>query len=118
MIERDGLRQNAQIVGEYILSGFRKLMEKYEFIGDVRGMGLFLGIELVKDRRTKEPATDMARCIANRAKDLGILMGTEGPYDNVLKMRPSMIFSKENADYLLDVLEQAMNESVSALETA
>ncbi|SDR12597.1 aminotransferase class III-fold pyridoxal phosphate-dependent enzyme [Pseudovibrio sp. Tun.PSC04-5.I4] len=118
VIERDGLRQNAQSVGEYILSGFRKLMEKYEFIGDVRGMGLFLGIELVKDRRTKEPATDMARRIANRAKGLGILMGTEGPYDNVLKMRPPMIFSKENADYLLDVLDQAMTESVSALETA
>ncbi|QUS54246.1 aminotransferase class III-fold pyridoxal phosphate-dependent enzyme [Pseudovibrio brasiliensis] len=117
VIERDGLRENARVVGDYILSGFHKMMEKYEFIGDVRGMGLFLGVELVKDRKTKEPATDMAKRVANRAKDLGILMGTEGPYDNVLKMRPPMIFSKENADYLLDVLDQAMNESVSALET-
>ncbi len=117
VIERDGLRENARVIGDYLLAGFRRMMEQYEFIGDVRGMGLFLGVELVKDRRTKEPATDMARRVANRAKELGVLMGTEGPYDNVLKMRPSMIFSKENADYLLDVLDQAMKESIFALET-
>lgn len=117
VIEREGLRENARVVGDYILSGLRRLMEKYEVIGDVRGMGLFLGVELVTDRRSKQPATEVARRVANRAKDLGILMGTEGPFDNVLKMRPPMIFSKDNADYLLDVLDQAINESVSALET-
>ncbi|GHB36557.1 hypothetical protein GCM10007094_27730 [Pseudovibrio japonicus] len=117
VIEREGLRDNARVVGGYILSGLHRLMEKYEVLGDVRGMGLFLGVELVIDRRSKQPATEVARRVANRAKDLGILMGTEGPFDNVLKMRPPMIFSKDNADYLLDVLDQAINESVSALET-
>lgn len=118
VIERDDLRGNAQRVGQYLLDGFKVLMDRFEFIGDVRGQGLFLGIELVKDRRTKEPAGALAKRISNRAKELGVLMGTEGPFDNVLKMRPPMIFTQDNADYLLDVLKQAMEETILASETA
>ncbi|WP_367716073.1 aminotransferase class III-fold pyridoxal phosphate-dependent enzyme [Nitratireductor sp. GISD-1A_MAKvit] len=106
-IERDGLRQNAAEIGAYLKAGFIELQHRYPVIGDVRGMGLFLGIELVEDRETKVPATAAARAICNEARARGVLMGTEGPYDNVLKMRPSMIFSKANADHLLGVLEES-----------
>lgn len=106
-IERDGLRENAAEIGAYLKAGFIELQHRYPLIGDVRGMGLFLGIELVEDRETKVPATATARAICNEARARGVLMGTEGPYDNVLKMRPSMIFSKANADHLLGVLEES-----------
>jgi 4-aminobutyrate aminotransferase-like enzyme len=113
VIERDGLRENALDVGNYLIDGFRKMQNRFEIIGDVRGQGLFLGIELVTDRKTKTPATDLARRINDGARQRGILMGTEGPYDNVLKMRPSMVFSRQNADHLLDVLNDSF---VSALK--
>ncbi|PWL18960.1 hypothetical protein DKP76_05710 [Falsochrobactrum shanghaiense] len=103
-IERDKLRENALETGNYLINGFKKMQERFDIIGDVRGQGLFLGIELVTDRKTKAPATALAKAINDGARERGILMGTEGPFDNVLKMRPSMIFSKANADHLLDVL--------------
>jgi hypothetical protein len=106
VIEGDDLRRNALEVGNYLMAGFRAMQERYEAIGDVRGMGLFLGIELVKDRKTKAPATEFARAVSNGARQRGVLIGTEGPHDNVLKMRPPMIFSRRDADHLLSVLEE------------
>lgn len=111
-IERDDLRGNALDVGNYLLEGFRKMQDRFDIIGDVRGLGLFLGVELVTDRRTKAPATDLARKINDGARARGILMGTEGPHDNVLKMRPPMIFSRDNADHLLDVLNASFEAAL------
>ncbi len=111
-IERDRLRDNALSIGNYLLDGFRRMQERFDTIGDVRGLGLFLGIELVTDRKTKAPATELARKINNEARERGILMGTEGPHDNVLKMRPPMIFSRANADYLLDVLSASFEAAL------
>lgn len=109
VIERDGLRANALDVGNYLLDGFRAMQQRFDITGDIRGRGLFIGIELVTDRKTKAPATDLARSINNEARQRGILMGTEGPNDNVLKMRPSMVFNRANADYLLnDSIEAAL----------
>jgi len=113
VIEGQDLRRNAQDIGNYLIAGFRALQQRYEMIGDVRGMGLFLGIELVTDRKTKAPAMDFARAVSNGARQRGVLMGTEGPHDNVLKMRPPMIFSKRDADHLLAVLEETF-EAVAA----
>ena len=111
VIEGQDLRGNALNIGNYLLAGFREMQSRYEVIGDVRGLGLFLGIELVTNRDTKQPATDIARAVCNIARRRGILMGTEGPFDNVLKMRPPMIFSKANADHLLGVLDEAFAEA-------
>lgn len=110
VIEGQDLRGNALNIGNYLMAGFREMQSRYEVIGDVRGLGLFLGIELVTNRDTKEPATHIARAVCNVARRRGILMGTEGPFDNVLKMRPPMIFSKANADHLLGVLDEAFAE--------
>ncbi|MBN9234973.1 MULTISPECIES: aminotransferase class III-fold pyridoxal phosphate-dependent enzyme [Phyllobacteriaceae] len=106
VIERDGLRQNAAEVGTYLMDRFRELQARYDIIGDVRGMGLFLGIELVEDRKTKAPATALARRINDGVRARGVLIGTEGPHDNVLKMRPPMIFSRANADHLVSALDE------------
>uniref|UniRef100_UPI00112F7B1C aminotransferase class III-fold pyridoxal phosphate-dependent enzyme n=1 Tax=Brucella melitensis TaxID=29459 RepID=UPI00112F7B1C len=83
------------------------MQDRFDIIGHVRGQGLFLGIELVKDRKTKEPATAIPRQINDGARERGILMGTEGPFENVLKMRPPMIFTRANADHLWSVLEDS-----------
>ncbi|WVT72544.1 aminotransferase class III-fold pyridoxal phosphate-dependent enzyme [Sinorhizobium chiapasense] len=106
VIEGQDLRGNALKIGNYLMDAFRAMQVRYEVIGDVRGMGLFLGIELVADRKTKAPATEFARAVSNGARRRGVLMGTEGPHDNVLKMRPPMIFSKRDADHLIAVLEE------------
>ncbi|WP_037434513.1 aminotransferase class III-fold pyridoxal phosphate-dependent enzyme, partial [Sinorhizobium fredii] len=106
VIERQELRRNALEIGNYLIAVFRKMQMRYDVIGDVRGLGLFLGIELVSDRKTKAPATEIARAVSNGARQRGVLMGTEGPHDNVLKMRPPMIFSKRDADHLIAVLDE------------
>ncbi|HEX7914592.1 aminotransferase class III-fold pyridoxal phosphate-dependent enzyme [Rudaea sp.] len=108
VIERDRLRENAAEIGGYLLQRFRELQTRFDAIGDVRGMGLFLGIELVEDRKTKTPGTALAKRINNEMKARGVLIGTEGPSDNVLKLRPPMIFSRANADHLVEVLTQAL----------
>lgn len=115
VIERDGLRQNAAEIGTYLVSRFKELQARYEVIGDIRGMGLFLGIELVTDRKSKDPATALARRINDGMRARGVLIGTEGPHDNVLKMRPPMIFSRANADHLVSVLEDTLAEITAGL---
>lgn len=107
-LEQENLLANASEQGAYLLEGMRDLQAKYPAIGDVRGRGLFLGIEIVRDRSTKEHAGDFASKFSNRAKELGVLMGTDGPYENVIKLRPSMIFKREHADLLLQVLDRSM----------
>ena len=108
--QRDSLQQHAQVVGSKLLAGFGKLKQKYPLIGDVRGAGLFLGIELVKDRESLEPATSEASQISNALKDAGILIGTDGPHHNVLKIRPPMPFDSDNADELLTSLTQILEK--------
>jgi 4-aminobutyrate aminotransferase-like enzyme/Ser/Thr protein kinase RdoA (MazF antagonist) len=110
VIEGQDLRGNALAIGNYLMDAFRDMQMRHEVIGDVRGLGLFLGIELVSDRKTKAPATDFARAVCNGARRRGVLMGTEGPHDNVLKMRPPMIFSRRDADHLVTVLEETFTE--------
>ena len=107
-LEQENLLDNASNQGAYLLDGMERLRHKYPAIGDVRGRGLFLGIEMVRDRSTKEHAGDVAARISSRAKELGALMGTDGPHDNVIKLRPPMVFKREHADLLLQVLDQSM----------
>ena len=92
-------------VGNYILTKLNLLKEKFELIGDIRGTGLFIGVELVKDLKTQDPATEKAKVIINKMKEIGILLSTDGPHDNVLKIKPPMVFSIENAQLIIDSLE-------------
>lgn len=96
VIEEEGLQENAKIVGDYYLSLFRELKKNHPCIGDVRGAGLFIGVELVKPGTT-EADTALASHIKNELRNRNILISTDGPNDNVLKTKPPLCFSKENA---------------------
>jgi 4-aminobutyrate aminotransferase-like enzyme len=110
IIDEEGLQANAGAVGDEMLAGLRALQQRHPIIGDVRGMGLFLGVELVRDRETLEPATEAASTIANRLRDHRILIGTEGPHDSVLKIRPPLTFGHGDAAMLLDRLDRILGE--------
>lgn len=105
VIDREGLQANSLTIGNYLQSGFRELAKKHTIIGDVRGRGLMLGVELVKDRVTKEPAKEETLQVFETAKDLGLLIGKGGFYGNVLRIKPPMCFTKADADFLLQVLD-------------
>ena len=111
IVQEERLMEHALVVGEQLLKGLNKLVERYPIVGDVRGSGLFLGVELVKDRLTLQPAAEEAAFIVNRMRELGILIGTDGPLHNVLKIRPPMPFNSENADFLLATLDRVFRES-------
>ena len=108
VLEREKLRENAVAVGEYVVASLRRLAERHAIIGDVRGLGMFFAVDLVRDRRTKEPATAEAKRIINTMRDRGILISRIGPKDNVLKIRPPMPFSREHADLLLATLDDVL----------
>ncbi len=110
VIEAERLQENALRVGAHLMNGLRGLMEQQPLIGDVRGLGLFIGIELVRDRATLEPAPEQAAYIANRMKERGILLSTDGPLHNVLKIKPPLVFTVANADFLVETLDQVLQE--------
>ena len=108
--QREQLQHHAHVVGEQLLKGFEQLKKNHERVGDVRGAGLFLGIELVENRETLEPATSAANTVSNQLREHGILIGTDGCHHNVLKIRPPMPFNEENANELLDGLDRALQQ--------
>ncbi|MEC4671935.1 MAG: aminotransferase class III-fold pyridoxal phosphate-dependent enzyme, partial [Nitrospirota bacterium] len=110
VIEKEKLQENALLVGRYLQETLSRLMTKHSVIGDVRGEGLFLGLELVRDPHTLEPAGAEAAYVAERMKDLGVLLSTDGPFHNVLKIKPPMVFSKTDADRLTDNLDRVLSE--------
>ncbi len=110
VIEQDQLQNNALIVGDYLLEGLQALKQKYPIMGDVRGLGLFIGVELVTDRGLLTPAADQASYISERMKQCGVLISTDGPFHNVLKIKPPMCFSRENADRLTGLLDSVLSE--------
>jgi 4-aminobutyrate aminotransferase-like enzyme len=110
VIREEGLQQNALETGAYLTEGLKALQHHYPIIGDVRGPGLFLGFELVREPDTLAPATAQASYLANRMRELGVLMSTDGPFNNVLKIKPPMVFGKKEADFLLQMLERVLGE--------
>jgi 4-aminobutyrate aminotransferase-like enzyme len=110
VIRDEGLQVRARDVGEHLLNGLRSLMRHHPLIGDVRGMGLFVGVELVRDRETLEPAGTQAGLVANRMRDRGVLVSTDGPFHNVLKIKPPLCFTARDADRLVSTLEEILRE--------
>jgi 4-aminobutyrate aminotransferase-like enzyme len=103
-IRIEGLQQNALEVGNYLMEGLRALSGRYHAIGDVRGSGLFIGVEIVTDPAAKSPDAAMTTRIGNCLRERCILISASGPRANVLKIRPPLVFSRENADTLVDAL--------------
>ncbi len=110
VIRDEDLQQNARKVANYLTSGLLDLMERHAIIGDVRGVGLFLGFELVKDRTNLEPATREAAHLVNRMRELGILMSSDGPYNNVIKIKPPMVIQNFDIDFLIETLDKVLQE--------
>lgn len=108
VIDEEDIQGNALRVGGHLKARLEALKEKHPLIGDVRGMGLMLGVELVKDRKTKEPAKAEAANILELAKERGLLIGKGGLYGNVLRIKPPMCLSKDDADFLADVLDEVL----------
>ncbi len=118
VIEEEHLQENALATGEHLKNCLRALQTRHETIGDVRGRGLFLGVELVRNRSTRVPAPQSASYAANRLRDLGVLVSTDGPHNNVLKIKPPMVFDVADADKLTHTLDQTLSEEFVRLRVS
>ena len=107
VIEEEKLQENAKDVGDYYQALLEGLKSRFNVIGDVRGSGLFIGVEIVKEN-SNEPNTALAQHIKNELRNANILISTDGPFDNVLKSKPPLCFSKENAKEVVDCLERVL----------
>ena len=110
VLRDEGLQSHARDVGEHMLARLGALADRHAIVGDVRGSGLFLGVELVRDRQTLEPAGAEASFVAERTRERGVLLGTDGPFHNVVKIRPPMPFTRADADVLVEALDESLAE--------
>lgn len=109
VIESENLQENALKVGNYLLEKSEQLKQIFDMVGDVRGWGLFIGLEIVKNKEKREPATEEAHWIVDRMKNLHhVLISSDGPHDNVLKLKPPMVFNMENADEFLTAVTECL----------
>ena len=107
-----GLMANAHAVGAHLVARLSELARRYDAIGDVRGRGLFLGVELVDDRHSKRPATAMTVEVVDGMKQRGVLVSSDGPHDNVLKIKPPLVLTVEEADGAVDALDEVLATTV------
>ena len=110
VIEREQLPEHAERLGDRILDGVRELGERHPIVGDARGLGLYLGVELVRDRDTLEPADTEASFVIERMKQLGVLVSIDGPFHNVLKIKPPLVWTDADADRLVTTLDRVLGE--------
>lgn len=96
------------MVGDYFLKRLRELQKRHPLVGDVRGLGLFIGVELVRDRKTLEPATEKARAVIEEMKDRGVLLSTDGPFRNVIKIKPPVVFTRSDVDRVVENLDPVL----------
>ncbi|KAL4283992.1 hypothetical protein GQ457_16G028490 [Hibiscus cannabinus] len=108
VIEKEKLQENAHVVGSHLKERLTALKDKYDLIGDVRGRGLMLGVELVTDHKLKTPAKLETLHIMDKLKEIGVLVGKGGFYGNVFRITPPLCFTKEDADFLVDAMDYTM----------
>jgi alanine-glyoxylate transaminase / (R)-3-amino-2-methylpropionate-pyruvate transaminase len=110
-IEEEHLQANSKALGARLKAGLTKLAKSHSLIGDVRGMGLMLGVELVRDRKTKEPAKQETISLLEAAREMSLLLGKGGLNGNVLRIKPPMCITEADVDYALDVLDRAFDRA-------
>ncbi|MFT3671567.1 aminotransferase class III-fold pyridoxal phosphate-dependent enzyme [Aestuariivirga sp.] len=108
VLQGERLQDRAAATGAHLLAGLHDLMKRYDIIGHIHGRGLFLGVELVLDRETREPAKFAARWVRERLKSLGVLVASTGPLGNIIKIRPPLAFGAQQADQFLDALHKVL----------
>ena len=116
IIDEENIQQNALEVGKHLKDALLDLQEKHDIIGEVRGLGLMLGVELVRDRMSKEPANTEAADVMERMKERGVLIGKGGLFGNTLRIKPPMCITKDDADYLVAMLDEVLSE-IAALRS-
>ena len=114
IIEEDGLQENARAVGARLKTGLEELQSRHRLIGDVRGMGLMLGAELVRDRETKEPATQETLAVWEAMREMGVLAGKGGLFGNTLRIKPPMCITAADVDFTLEVMDEALKRAERA----
>ncbi|XXG39922.1 hypothetical protein AAC387_Pa01g0761 [Persea americana] len=110
VLEKEKLQENAHVVGSYLIDRLKSLQAKHEIIGDVRGRGLMIGVELVTDRQLKTPAKAETMHVMDQMKEMGVLIGKGGFFGNVFRITPPLCFNKEDADFLVDVMDCTMSK--------
>ena len=113
VLEEEKLQENALRVGNHLKNKLQALQQRHKLIGDVRGAGLFLGVDLVLDRTTRGPAPMQASYVVNRLRECGILTGTDGPHHNVIKLRPPLVFEEKDADLFIKTLDEILQEDAA-----
>jgi alanine-glyoxylate transaminase/(R)-3-amino-2-methylpropionate-pyruvate transaminase len=108
VIEEEGLQENARVVGGRLKAGLHRLADRHPLVGDVRGLGLLLGMELVRDRATREPAKEETMATLEACRIMGLLVGKGGLDGNVLRIKPPLCITAEDADFAVDVLDRAL----------
>jgi 4-aminobutyrate aminotransferase-like enzyme/Ser/Thr protein kinase RdoA (MazF antagonist) len=110
VIKEEDLQNHAKKIGRHLLKGLSAIKTAHPLVGDVRGTGLFIGIELVLDHETLAPATTQAATLVNRLKRAGILLGTDGPFSNVIKIKPPLVITQADADMFLRILDDELKD--------
>ena len=116
VIDADGIMENARTVGGHLKERLLELQERHPLVGEVRGMGLMLGVELVRDRRSKEPATVETADVLELCKERGLLVGKGGLAGNVLRIKPPMCLTRDDADFLVDCLDEVLTRVATGRE--
>lgn len=111
VVEREAILANVKETGDYLKAGLQRLAGMQPLVGEVRGKGLFLGVELVRDCSSKEPAATEAAAVAERMREAGVLLARVGQHRNILKIRPPLVFRKAHADLLLEALDESLSRS-------
>lgn len=102
--------EHVNTVGNYLVSALEDMATRHTIIGNIQGRGLFIGVDLVKDRATREPASDVARLIPDAMKDEGVLIGLTGPHGNCLKFRPPLVFTKADVDFTMQAFDKVLTD--------
>jgi 4-aminobutyrate aminotransferase-like enzyme len=110
ILEDEGLQANAAAVGDRIIARCAELQARYPIVGAVHGMGLYLGVELVRDRQSLEPATEECYAICDRLRELGVIVQPTGERANVLKLKPPMCLSPQSTDFVVECLETVLRD--------
>ena len=110
IIQEEGLIENAEKIGGYLKAELLKIKDDFDYLGDIRGPGLFIGLDIVDNKEDKNPDREKAIKIVEILKSRGVLISNAGQYRNVLKLRPPLVFDSSHADFLLDELRASFKE--------
>ncbi len=110
VIDQENIQENAKNVGGHLKNRLNELQQRHRLIGEVRGLGLMLGVELVRDRKTKEPAASEAVDVLELCKEGGLIIGKGGLFGNTLRIKPPMCITKDDADFLVDCLDEVLGD--------